>query len=191
MRSISGWHELHTSLLFYAYFLDAWFSAYVLIHNFLFAVKLPELLACINIEEEATIHLQQKLLDFLKYVFYLSQYVWCLCLLVVWEKQPMRDTCDGANTRLWEFSGNTTHFRDVQEVVLKKDQNKNTCVSLFPKLVETRTKTGIENDENAIKQCQKSCIYFALRYFCIADFLVVLLAHGIFFFPLRDNYMAV
>lgn len=32
------------------------------------AVKLPELLAYVNIEEEALTRLQQKLLDFLKYV---------------------------------------------------------------------------------------------------------------------------
>lgn len=38
--------------------------------NFLvFAVKLPELLAYVNIEEETQTRLQQKLLDFLKYAF--------------------------------------------------------------------------------------------------------------------------
>lgn len=36
--------------------------------NFLvFAVKLPELLAYVNIEEETLTRMQQKLLDFLKY----------------------------------------------------------------------------------------------------------------------------
>jgi len=36
--------------------------------NFLvFAVKLPELLAYVNIEEETLTRLQQKLLDFIKY----------------------------------------------------------------------------------------------------------------------------
>lgn len=34
------------------------------------AVKLPELLAYVNIEEETLLRLQQKLLDFLKYVFF-------------------------------------------------------------------------------------------------------------------------
>ena len=36
----------------------------------LFAVKLPELLAYVKIEEETQIQLQQKLLDFLKYVLH-------------------------------------------------------------------------------------------------------------------------
>ncbi|GMQ06868.1 hypothetical protein CsSME_00051299 [Camellia sinensis var. sinensis] len=35
---------------------------------FLFAVKLPELMAYVNIEEETLFPLQQKLLDFLKFL---------------------------------------------------------------------------------------------------------------------------
>ena len=34
-----------------------------------FAVKLPELLAYVNIEDETLTRLQQKMIDFLKYVF--------------------------------------------------------------------------------------------------------------------------
>ena len=34
------------------------------------AVKLPELLAYVSLEEETLTHLQQKLLDFLKYVLF-------------------------------------------------------------------------------------------------------------------------
>lgn len=39
----------------------------IIIIIYLFAVKLPELLACVNIEEETLIAMQQKFIDFLKY----------------------------------------------------------------------------------------------------------------------------
>lgn len=45
-----------------------WFSDFVFFYS---AVKLPELLAYVNMEEEALVKLQQKLLDFLKYDFFI------------------------------------------------------------------------------------------------------------------------
>ena len=38
----------------------------LLIHCLVFAVKLPELLVCADIEEETLLELQQKVVDFLK-----------------------------------------------------------------------------------------------------------------------------
>lgn len=45
------------------------------------AVKLPELLGYVNIEEETLSCLQQLLLDFLKYVFYLEIHIYSMFLL--------------------------------------------------------------------------------------------------------------
>jgi hypothetical protein len=46
-----------------------------------FAVKLPELLAFVNMEEDALNKLQQKLLDILKYAILLRYYA---CMLPNW-----------------------------------------------------------------------------------------------------------
>lgn len=65
---ISNFWTMHFTSSDYIYPMNVCLLELLMAVNFLvFAVKLPELLAYVNIEEETLTRLQQKLLDFLKY----------------------------------------------------------------------------------------------------------------------------